>query len=80
MTPKEKANELYKKYEFVYIQNYTSKHEVIECIKILIDELIKQLEEIHKPEYTSFHHNEEVVQGYDIMSWWEEVKKELETL
>ena len=25
MTPKEKAKELYDKYEFVYIQNYTSK-------------------------------------------------------
>ena len=40
MTPKEKAKELIDKYEFVYIQNYTSKHEVKECALIAVNEII----------------------------------------
>jgi hypothetical protein len=40
MTPKEKARELYDKYEFVYIQNYTSKHEVKQCALIAVDEIL----------------------------------------
>lgn len=40
MTPKEKAIELCQKYDFVYIQNYTSKHEVKECAIIAVDEMI----------------------------------------
>jgi hypothetical protein len=40
MTPKEKAKELYEKYEFVYIQNYTSKHEVKQCALIAVDEIL----------------------------------------
>ena len=54
MTPKEKAKELYDKYEFVYIQNYTyytSKHEVIECAIIAVDEIldscIKDISHLH---------------------------------
>ena len=41
MTPKEKAKELYEKYEFVYIQNYTSKHEVKQCALIAVDEILR---------------------------------------
>ena len=40
MTPKEKAKELVDKYEFVYIQNYTSMFEVKECALIAVDEII----------------------------------------
>jgi hypothetical protein len=40
MTPKEKAKELYDKYEFVYIQNYTSKHEVKQCALIAVEEIL----------------------------------------
>ena len=40
MTPKEKAKELIDKYEFVYIQNYTSMFEVKECALIAVDELL----------------------------------------
>jgi len=40
MTPKEKAQELYDKYEFIYIQNYTSKHEVKQCVLIAIEEIL----------------------------------------
>jgi len=45
MTPKEKAKELYDKYEFV------SKHEVIECAIIAVDEIldscIKDISHLH---------------------------------
>jgi hypothetical protein len=44
MTPKEKAKQLYEKYEFVYIQNYTSKHEVKECVLIAVNEIIESHE------------------------------------
>jgi hypothetical protein len=40
MTPKEKAKELVDKYEFVYIQNYTSMFEVKECALIAVDEIL----------------------------------------
>ena len=42
MTPKEKAKELIDKYQFVYIQNYTSMFEVKQCALIAVDELIKE--------------------------------------
>ena len=42
MTAKEKAIELVDKYEFVYIQNYTSMFEVKQCALIAVDELIKE--------------------------------------
>jgi len=40
MTPKEKAQELIDKYQFVYIQNYTSMFEVKQCALIAVDEII----------------------------------------
>jgi hypothetical protein len=47
MTPKEKAKELYEKYKFVYIQNYTSKHEVKQCALIAVEEVLKDTENIY---------------------------------
>jgi hypothetical protein len=40
MTPKEKAKEMYIKFDFVYVQNYTSKFEVKRCALIAVDEVI----------------------------------------
>lgn len=40
MTPKEKAKELIDKYQFVYIQNYTSMFEVKECALIAVNEVL----------------------------------------
>lgn len=67
MTPKEKAEELYKNYEFVYIQNYTSKHEVKECALIAVNEILKDREEID---------------GMRVINdpYWLEVKQEIEKL
>jgi ABC-type Zn uptake system ZnuABC Zn-binding protein ZnuA len=69
MTPKEKAIELYEKYEFVYIQNYTSKHEVKQCTLIAVDELIEDNKI-----------NEELVNGGLNKQYWEQVKTEIEKL
>ena len=40
MTPKEKAKELVSKYEFIYIQNYTSMYDVKRCAIIAVEEII----------------------------------------
>jgi hypothetical protein len=70
MTPKEKARELYDKYEFVYIQNYTSKHEVKQCALIAVDEIIEAID---------FDWME--VQNLDrVHVYWQQVKQELEQL
>lgn len=65
MTPKEKAKELYDRYEFVYIQNYTSKYEVKQCALIAVDEIL-QLYAI-----------DDFVLDY---KFWNEVKQELNYL
>jgi hypothetical protein len=61
MTPKEKAKELIDKYEFVYIQNYTSMFEVKECALIAVDEILKR---------------NEPIQGH-FWDYWEQVKQEI---
>lgn len=45
MTPKEKAKELIDKYQFVYIQNYTSMFEVKQCALIAVDEVLDAMSE-----------------------------------
>lgn len=80
MTPKEKAKELYDKYEFVYIQNYTSKHEVKQCALLLIDCIIQELDQLAKPEYTIFVTSVDPIStqhGYEKLHYWEEVKEEV---
>jgi len=67
MTPKEKAKELYSKYEFVYIQNYTSSHEVKQCALIAVDEIIND------------QNGDDSTVGNKSW-WWNEVKKEIEAL
>ena len=69
MTPKEKAIELYEKYEFVYIQNYTSKHEVKQCTLIAVDEIYNEIDD-----------NYDTLHSSDRKQYWQEVKKEIEKL
>lgn len=73
MTPKEKAKELYSKYEFVYIQNYTSSHEVKECALIAVDEIINNLKD------DDFYIEGETNIN-EIIDYWEKVKQEIENL
>jgi hypothetical protein len=74
MTPKDKAKEMYIKFDFVYVQNYTSKFEVKQCALIAVDETIRTL-------------NEDIrdldVRGnilLDLIEYWREVKQEIEKL
>ena len=67
MTAKEKAKDLYSKYEFVYIQNYTSKHEVKQCAIIAVDELINDCD-------ASSPFEEER------LKYWEKVKEQIEAM
>lgn len=68
MNPKDKAIELYNKYKFVYIQNYTSKHEVKECALIAVDEIISIVEW-----YDVRHISNQ-------LKFWNEVKNEIDKL
>lgn len=68
MTPKEKAKELIDKYQFVYIQNYTSMFEVKGCALIAVDEILEMDLPIFEEDCDEF---------YD---YWQEVKHEIEKL
>jgi diphthamide biosynthesis methyltransferase len=61
MSPQEKAKELIDKYEFVYIQYYTSMFEVKQCALIAVDEIIDLVKHI----------------DVDSEDYWEEVKQEI---
>jgi hypothetical protein len=73
-SPKDKAKEMYIKFDFVYVQNYTSKFEVKQCALIAVDETIRTL-------------NEDIrdldVRGnilLDLIEYWQEVKQEIDKL
>lgn len=66
MAPKEKAKELVEKFNFVYIPNYTSMHEVKQCALIAVSEII---ETVLGGDWSS-----------PLMPYWEEVKAEIEKL
>ena len=87
MTPKDKAIELYNKYKFVYIQNYTSKHEVKECALIAVDEIIESLSrlnvEVLHTEYGNklIEINGEIRTNYGShVIYWNKVKNEIDKL
>lgn len=88
MSPQEKAKELYKKYEFVYIQNYTSSYEVKQCAIIAVDEIISALEEYDnstekylKEEFGYKDYFSAELQNMDSdFRYWSKVKYELETM
>ena len=76
MTPKEKAKSL--------LSNFKSK----ELSNIVVDEIINNFEGLSKPEYTLFDsigerkftydgEYEGAMSGYDMINYWEEVKKEI---
>jgi len=89
MTPKEKAKELVDKYEFVYIQNYTSMFEVKECALIAVNEMLKELKSIRinlsPGSYVSYQDYKRDLDGiqHDAISkllFLDQVKKEIEKL
>ena len=52
MKPQEKAKELVEKFDFVYIQNYTSMFEVKQCALIAVDEILQL--DISEKEYAYY--------------------------
>ncbi len=68
MTPQEKAKDLYEKYSFVYIPNYSSSHEVKECCLIAVNEFL------------SFQENLFIAEGSIAYQYWEDVKSEIKKL
>lgn len=46
MTPREKAEELFDKYAFVEIANYTSEFEVKQCALIAVNEMLDILNQL----------------------------------
>ena len=66
MTLKEKAKELIDKYQFVYIQNYTSMFEVKECALIACDEIIEEMDRVLFPN--------------PFQQYWNQVKEEIKKI
>ena len=71
MTPKEKAIELFDKFNKPDTTHYPYVHNAQQCALIAVDEILKEYredyEEINKDIYT-------------IYSWWQEVKQEIKNL
>jgi hypothetical protein len=76
LTPKEKAKQLVDRYNFVYIQNYTSMFEVKQCALIAVDEILKAIPN----EYLDIHGGEAYMQINEDVEYWNEVKKEINNL
>jgi hypothetical protein len=72
MIPKDKAKEMYIKFDFVYVQNYTSKFEVKRCALIAVDEIIK--------ECYNWNGSDNVQWETNRFDYWQEVKQEIEKL
>lgn len=80
MTVKAKAKELVDMFEPMCLKYRDAAKK---CALISVEQIIVQLDEIRKPEYTDFWHGEnagETVDGYFIKEYWEEVKQEINNL
>lgn len=79
MTTEQKAKELIEKYSKAAFSRGAS----ILCAIICVEEIIKMLETLNKPEYTLFIENDIYtidnteydthIHGYELLSYWEEV-------
>jgi hypothetical protein len=93
MTPKQKADELINKF-----RNHTWNGEdnldnanAIKASIIAVDEIMKQFDGLHKPEYCAFDaigerkftfdsECSEHMTGYDMIAYWKLVKEEIEKI
>lgn len=88
MTPKEKAIELVENFTTINGNSFFAK----ECAVAAVDEIIKMLVSLYKPEYTSFNTVNElmykfeesdecdVMDGYQMVEYYEQVKQEIKKL
>lgn len=91
MTPKEKAEELVHKF-MPHSSGDSNNNEAKICALISVDEIIKILISLYKPEYTSFNTVNElmykfeesdecdVMDGYQMVEYYEQVKQEIEKI
>lgn len=85
MTPKEKAEELVYKFmiEIATIYSDGTHPESKQCALICVEEIINQLDDIRKPEYTTFMDYSGLpihTDGYDRIDYWQQVKQCLNEL
>lgn len=87
MNTSEKAIELVSKFDSCFLDSFLSKKFAI----IIVDEILKNFEGLHKPEYCAFDaigerkfafesEYPEHMTGYDMISYWEEVKVKIQEL
>lgn len=80
MTPEQKAKELVDAFS-----NYTGifRYDAKFCALIAVEEIIKEIEQLRKPEYTTFiisYEEQITMDGYQKLSYWQQVKTEIEKL
>ena len=97
MTPKQKAKELVNKLlNSLYNNGELSFRKILfpkakECAIIAVDEIMKQFDGLHKPEYCAFDaigerkftfdsECSEHMTGYDMIAFWKQVKEEIDKL
>lgn len=89
MTPQAKALELKQKYLNLQIHGLSTIHateRATRCALVCVEEIIAELEQLRKPEYTTFvtryasseDDKGDVMDGYEKIDYWTEVKTELE--
>ena len=88
MTPKEKASEMVQKYLGRGPMSHKSAYE---CADMAVDEILQIFEYLYKPEYCQFDSGsirkytfrgeyEDSMTGYDMVSYWEEVRAEIKSI
>lgn len=81
MTPKEKAEDIVNK---MYKSPYVQETEAKRCALIAVEEIIKELGQLRKPEYTTFvlkyGEEAETMDGYEKIDYYQQVKQEIEKL
>ncbi len=81
MTPEEKAKELVEKFMDDFYTGPIEYRNAKACALICVKEMINQLGNLHKPEYTSFYFTEgKVMDGYEILEYWQQVKTSIQNL
>jgi hypothetical protein len=83
MTPKEKAVELVRKCWIEVndiAENSISWRQGKKCAVICVQEILNNLDLIHKPEYVSILIDDDYIDIYQAIEYWNEVKTEIEKL
>lgn len=59
------------------LSDFPTQKTATKCAIIAVEEIISQLENLHKPEYTSFFHggmgSGQTLDGYELKDFWNEV-------